>query len=34
MRREFPPPKEKIKIDHIYDSAVRASVLVEVLKDL
>jgi methionyl-tRNA formyltransferase len=32
MRREFPPPKEKIKIDHIYDSAVRASVLVEVLK--
>lgn len=32
-RRHFPPPSNKLEIDHIYDSAARAKVLVETLKD-
>lgn len=32
-RRKFPPPPNCEQIDHIYDSAVRAFVLVETLKD-
>jgi methionyl-tRNA formyltransferase len=32
IRREFPSPEAKIDVDHIYDSAARAKVLVEVLR--
>jgi methionyl-tRNA formyltransferase len=32
MRREFPPPANRQKIDHVYDSAARAKVLVETLQ--
>lgn len=31
LRREFPPPADRTRIDHVFDSAVRAKVLVEVL---
>lgn len=32
VRREFSPPANRQAIDHVYDSAARASVLVETLK--
>ena len=32
-RKKFPPPKDKTQIDHIYDSAARAKVLVETLSN-
>ena len=32
LRREFPAPKNRHEIDHIYDSAARAKVLIETLK--
>jgi methionyl-tRNA formyltransferase len=32
MRKKFPPPPNKEAIDHIYDSAVRAKVLIETLQ--
>lgn len=32
LKRSFPSPPDMTKIDHIYDSAVRAKVLVETLK--
>ena len=32
-RKKFPAPKEKDKIDHIYDNAARAKVLIETLKE-
>lgn len=32
LRKKFPPPAERTRIDHVYDSAVRAKVLVEVLR--
>ena len=32
-RRKFPPPPNCEQIDHFYDSAARAFVLVETLKD-
>ena len=31
-RRSFPPPENKLEIDHIYDSAARAKVLIETLQ--
>lgn len=33
LRRTFPPPENRQEIDHIYDSAARAKVLVEVLQE-
>lgn len=33
LRRKFPPPENRWAIDHIYDSAVRAKILVETLKN-
>lgn len=32
QRRRFPPPPDRLAIDHIYDSAARARVLVDTLK--
>lgn len=32
LRREFPPPSDRKSIDHVYDSAARAKVLVETLQ--
>ena len=32
-RKIFPPPEDKTQIDHIYDSAARAKVLIETLKE-
>lgn len=32
-RRRFPPPVDRNALDHIYDSAARARILVETLKD-
>lgn len=32
-RRTFPPPPDRSQMDHIYDSAVRAAVLVETLQE-
>jgi methionyl-tRNA formyltransferase len=32
-RRSFPPPENRQEIDHIYDSAARAKVLIEVLQE-
>jgi len=32
-RRKFPPPPDLLSIDHVYDSAARARVLVETLKE-
>ena len=31
-RRKFPPPENRLAIDHIYDAAARSKVLVETLK--
>jgi len=31
-RRKFPPPRDRLAIDHVYDSAARARVLVETLE--
>lgn len=33
VRRKYPPPENKKAIDHIYDSAARANVLVETLNN-
>mgnify|MGYP001291125536 CR=1 FL=1 len=33
QRKIFPPPEDKTQIDHIYDSAARAKVLIETLKE-
>ena len=33
MRQKFPPPANRLEIDHIYDSAARAKVLVETLQN-
>jgi len=32
-RKKFPPPEDRTQIDHIYDSAARAKVLVETLQE-
>jgi methionyl-tRNA formyltransferase len=32
LRRKFPPPHDLLAIDHVYDSAARARVLVDTLK--
>ena len=32
QRKNFPPPKDRTQIDHIYDSAARAKVLIETLR--
>jgi methionyl-tRNA formyltransferase len=32
-RKKFPPPPDRTQIDHIYDSAARANVLVETLQE-
>ena len=32
IRKKFPPPPDRLQIDHIYDSAARAKVLIETLK--
>ena len=32
-RKNFPPPEDRAQIDHIYDSAARAKVLVETLQE-
>jgi methionyl-tRNA formyltransferase len=32
LRRSFPSPPDMTEIDHVYDSAVRAKVLVETLE--
>ena len=32
IRKTFPPPPDRLQIDHIYDSAARAKVLIETLK--
>jgi methionyl-tRNA formyltransferase len=33
LRRKFPPPPDRTKIDHVYDSAARALVLIETLQN-
>ena len=33
LRRKFPPPRNRLAIDHIYDSGARAKVLVETLQN-
>jgi methionyl-tRNA formyltransferase len=33
LRRKFPPPANRQAIDHIYDSAARAKVLIQTLQD-
>lgn len=33
LRRKFPPPANRQAIDHIYDSAARAKVLIQTLRD-
>jgi Methionyl-tRNA formyltransferase len=33
QRKIFPPPKDRTQIDHIYDSAARAKVLIETLRE-
>ena len=33
LRKKFPPPPDRTKIDHIYDSAARAKVLIETLQE-
>jgi len=33
LRKKFPPPLNRLAIDHIYDSAARAKVLVQTLQD-
>ena len=33
LRKKFPPPENRLAIDHIYDSAARAKVLIETLQD-
>ena len=33
LRKTFPPPKDRAEIDHKYDSAARAKVLVETLQE-
>jgi methionyl-tRNA formyltransferase len=33
LRKKFPPPQDRTKIDHIYDSAARAKVLIETLQE-
>ena len=32
LRRKFPAPKNRLEIDHVYDSAARAKVLIETLE--
>ena len=32
-RKKFPPPRNRTQVDHIYDSAARAKVLIETLKE-
>ena len=32
-RKKFPPPEDRTKIDHVYDSAARAKVLIETLQE-
>ena len=32
-RKKFPPPEDRTQIDHIYDSAARAKVLIETLQE-
>lgn len=32
-RKKFPPPEDRAQIDHIYDSAARAKVLIETLQE-
>jgi methionyl-tRNA formyltransferase len=33
LRKKFPPPEDRTRIDHIYDNAARAKVLVETLQE-
>jgi len=33
LRKKFPPPDERVAIDHIYDSQARAKVLIETLQN-
>ena len=33
LRKKFPPPEDKLQIDHKYDNAVRAKVLIETLRE-
>lgn len=33
LRKKFPPPADRLEIDHIYDSAARARVLIETLQN-
>jgi len=33
LRKKFPPPENRTQIDHLYDSAARAKVLIETLQE-